>query len=204
MVTMTSIRNSQLRDQFSDHTRTVRRNLLIFSGAALLLGLPQIELGQFLGLNLSGPGAAGLAIGAIASIAAYEFISFVIYGAIDHARWRIEPGAIMLNSASESLRQLSAPMMSIRSILGEFQQIEITAAQVQRIQTIVDEATRAVAQYHGDMSKHHRQLAKHNIMQLIRIYCIDWTIPLLVGALSVIANFESIHILMRAVAREFQ
>src|SRR6478609_5375471 len=113
------IREVQLRDQFSDATRVVRRNALIASSVAILLGLPDIKLGNFLGIDLSGPKAGVLAIGSVALVAAYESVSFIIYASIDHARWRIDPGAILINASAEELQRIQSSTADIRSLCGE-------------------------------------------------------------------------------------
>jgi hypothetical protein len=197
-----TIRKSQLEDQFSPATRTVRRNLLIASSIALLLGLPGITLGEFVGIDLSGPNASSLAVGAVAAIAAFELVSFVTYALIDHSRWRIEPGATRVNAHEELLRRMENYIVETRLFGAEMHEVGFKAPmgsrELDRLSAVLDEFETAILNYRAEVRSFHSRLYVGNLLQIARTYLLDWGVPLALGALCFCMNWGEIKHLLAA------
>jgi hypothetical protein len=96
----------KLRDQFSDSTRTVRRNLLIASSIGIVLSAHALKLTDVFGIDLKDPATASIAVGAISLVAAYELLSFVTYAAIDHMAWRLNARSVVHNTQGDRLKEV--------------------------------------------------------------------------------------------------
>jgi hypothetical protein len=206
-----TIKSSQLRDQFSDMTRTVRRNMLIAASIAVLLSLPGFEVENFLGIHVARE-APQLAIGAVALIATYEYISFVIYGLIDHRRWRVEPSSILLNAEWNALETMqinrSAVTHEVAAIKRDVERVlklslgnaeMVLRELVDRFEAMVSVQGEELEAYQLGLKEHEVQLRHHDRLQLFRIYAVDWAMPLIVGGYCIAVTWRQMLALLSAV-----
>jgi len=57
-------------------------------------------------------------------------------------------------------------------------------------------------EFTSELGKHRAQLRRHNFLQLLRIYCLDWALPVVVGVYGVVSNFSQMQRLFFAVIQQ--
>ena len=188
----------KLKDQFSEATRTVRRNLLISASAGIILSAHTLKLTSIFGIDLGDETTFSIAVGAISIIATYELLSFVTYAAIDHLSWRINAKTPVhnfqgdrLKDIADSTRQVKDQLSYIRSkmIRDTDSVVDAIKSQSGVIDRICIKAEQTIKQYQDDVANFRSQTKKYNLMQFFRIFAIDWAIPLILGLACVTLNW---------------
>lgn len=198
----------KLSDQFTGTTRAVRRNLLIVSAIAIALSVDGIKFGTLFGIDLKDVTSSNLAIGAIALIALYEFVSFLIYAAIDHRSWALKANSTLHKFSAEVLNKISShtkeTMEQLGYIRGKMSSdsdsvVNAIKSQAGVIDKIVDNANGEVERYAQEVENLKRQMSIVNYAQLGRIYILDWGVPIFMGSLCFYRNSGSIWSFISAV-----
>jgi hypothetical protein len=197
----------RLNDQFSGTTRTVRRNLLIASCAALVLSINGLKLSGFFGLDLKDLSSATLAIGAISIVAAYELASFIVYATIDHRTWMIKANAVVHKHAAAGLTEVAShtkqtkdQLIFIRGKMTSDADSVVAAIKSQSgvIDGVCAKADEAISRYLRGVEELHSEVKLSNALQLFRLYVVDWGSPLIVGGLCLYKNHLSAWVLLQA------
>ncbi|GAW95160.1 MULTISPECIES: hypothetical protein [Colwellia] len=204
----TQFKIEKLSDQFTGSTRTVRRNLLIAASIGIALSVDGIKFGTFFGIDFKDATTSKLAIGAIAVIALYELISFIVYAAIDHRSWVLKANSILHSSAASVLNDVSKYTRQVQDQLGYIRGkmtsdddsvVEAIKSQAGVIDGIVNKANDEITNYVNSLNQLKSQIKIVNFAQLGRIYLIDWGIPVFMGGLSLYRNHDSILEFLSAV-----
>jgi hypothetical protein len=197
----TKFKIEKLSDQFTGSTRTVRRNLLIAASIGIALSIDVIKFGTFFGIDFKDATTSNLAIGAIAIIALYELISFIVYAAIDHRSWVLKANSILHSSAASVLNDVSKHTRQVQDQLGYIRGkmtsdddsvVAAIKSQAGVIDGIVNKANEEITNYVNSLNQLKSQIRIVNFAQLGRIYLIDWGIPVFMGGLSLYRNHDSI------------
>ena len=198
----------KLSDQFTGSTRAVRRNLLIAASIGIALSIDGIKFGTFFGIDFKDATTSNLAIGAIAIIALYELISFIVYAAIDHRSWVLKANSILHSSAASVLNDVSKHTKQVQDQLGHIRGkmtsdddsvVAAIKSQAGVIDEIVNKANEEITNYVNSLNQLKSQIRIVNFSQLGRIYLIDWGIPVFMGGLSLYRNHDSILSFLSAV-----
>lgn len=188
---------SVLKDQFSGTTRAVRRNLLIAASLAILISLEGIKLGNVFGMELSNSVSLALAKGAISVVVLYELFSFVVYGWIDYAAWRIKTTSLLISYGQQVLvdtlkntGQVVDQLGYIRSKIKSDDDSAVDAIKSQSgvMDQIVNSAESLVKKYNEDFNALSKRAKLFSCVQWGRIYLLDWGIPLAIGGVALYRN----------------
>jgi hypothetical protein len=143
-----------------------------------------------------------LAVGAVAAVAAFELISFVVYAMIDHSRWRIEPAATRVNAHEEVLRRMEDYIVETRLFGAEMHDIgfrgPMGSKELDRLSRVLDEFEAGILKYRAEVGSFHARLYIGNILQIARTYLLDWGVPLALGVLCFCMNWGEIRHLLAA------
>ncbi|GHB71344.1 hypothetical protein GCM10008107_21110 [Psychrosphaera saromensis] len=198
----------KLNDQFTQTTRTVRRNLLIASSIAIALSVEGMKFKSFFGIDFTDQATAVLAIGAISLIAFYEFFSFLTYGVIDHRSWVLKANSIFYSHSDYNHIDIRKKLQSIDDQLGYIRGkmssdddsvVNAIKSQAGVIDRVVIDVESNITTFLKDLAKFRSQMNALNYMQLGRIYLLDWGVPLFMGFFSFYVNLESMKIFTRTV-----
>ncbi len=200
----------KLRDQFSQSTRTVRRNLLIAASIGIVLSAHALKLTDVFGIDLKDSATASIAVGAISLVAAYELLSFVTYAAIDHMAWRLNARSVVHNAQGDRLKEVvehtRRTMDQLGYIRGKMTSDEDSVVNAIKSQSgIIDriciEAEQAIDKYKDDIAHLRSRARAHDFAQLFRIYVVDWGMPLALGLTCAARNWYSMGDFLCAVLR---
>lgn len=192
---------SVLKDQFTGTTRAVRRNLLISASLAMLISIDGIKLGNVLGIDLSNMVSFALAKGAITLVVLYELVSFIAYAWIDHASWKIKSKALIHSYAlqliadiKENTRQVSDQLKYIRYKMtsDDDSVIEAIKSQSGVMDRVVNTSVAAIEKYDAEFRALKIRTQAFNAIQWVRIYLLDWAIPLVVGIVALHRNSQQL------------
>ena len=199
----------KLSDQFTGSTRVVRRNLLIASSIAIALSVDGIKFGTLFGIDLKDITSSQLAIGAIALIALYELISFIVYATIDHRSWVLKANSITHNFQADKLNKIREFTSGMVGQLASFrtelntQYGESVVDATKRLDSVIDEiknkSNEEIISYAKAVSDLNKHIKIDNYAQLGRIYLLDWGVPIFLGVLSFHRNKGSIWAFVNAV-----
>lgn len=187
--------NKMLEDQFSDRTRAVRRNLLFLVTMALSLSYPDIEFGKFLWLDLTEQPSIEVARGLITSVMTLELIVFISYGITDFLNWNSLKYKVVYDSYKNHTEQLFAHSKLASNHLNDISNTEINLSQdeLQKQKKIAKDFKVSIYKILEQDTKVRKILGKKltmfNGVLWLRIFLIDWLIPLSGASIVLILNY---------------
>jgi len=140
--------------------------------------------------------------GAIAMVVIYEFITFSIYAFIDYKKWKLNKKTIDANYESKILDDLNNASkehypLSTQPVLDEDfsreeqQEIELANLTMRHLETI--EPWKLIIEEHQSKLKQLSNRANTiDITQVIKIYGVEWGIPLVLGIVGICKNYAFI------------
>lgn len=200
----------KLKDQFSESTRTVRRNLLIAASIGIVLSAHALKLTGLFGIDFQDFATASIAVGAISLVSAYELLSFVTYASIDHMAWRLNVHSVVHNTQGDRMREIVEHTKRTMDQLGYIRSkmqsdadsvVSAIKSQSGVIDRICIEAEQAINEYKSDIAQLKSKAKAYDFAQLFRIYVVDWGIPILLGSTCIARNWYSMGDFLHAVLR---
>jgi len=189
--------NKRLEDQFSDRTRVVRRNLLLLISMVLFLSFPDIKFGNFLWLNLSKPEYVDIARGTVTIAMALELIVFISYGITDFLNWNTKKYIEVYKYYTQHTKQLFDYERLADKHLSDVTDtsISLTPDDIQKQEKTSNDFRETISKVlkHDTEARYilGKKLTMFNGVLWVRIFIIDWLIPLSGAFMGLKLNYES-------------
>jgi hypothetical protein len=194
------------KDQFTQVTRAVRRNLLIVSSLVILLTIKGISINPTFGLDFS----SNLAKGAIAIVVIYELITFFIYAIIDYRIWIAEKNTTLLKFKEKTidkyllkLEPIGHPIPHLPVFLDpenpDKEDFEVAFhEQLDQFKIVTDNAKNTTKKYNDELKSLFNSIKKTNYLQFFRIYIVDWLLPIFIAIFALSRSKEYIVSFLKA------